>query len=55
MYAEVRFPAEARIFSLRHRVQSDSGAHPVSYPMGTGGSFPQEVEPPGREADLISI
>jgi hypothetical protein len=23
-----------------HRVQNGSGAHPVSYPMGTRGSFP---------------
>jgi len=22
-----------------HRVQTGSGAHPASYPMGTGGSF----------------
>jgi hypothetical protein len=29
-----------RIFSLCHRVQSDSGAHAGSYPMGTGGFFP---------------
>jgi hypothetical protein len=27
-------------FSLHHRVQDGSGAHPASYPMGTGGSFP---------------
>jgi hypothetical protein len=27
-------------FSLRHRVQTGSGAHPASYQMGTGGSFP---------------
>jgi len=26
--------------SIRHSVQTGSGAHPVSYPMGTGGSFP---------------
>jgi hypothetical protein len=26
------------IFSLRHRVQTGSGAHPASYPMGTGGN-----------------
>jgi len=25
--------------SLRHRVQTCSGAHPASYPMGTAGSF----------------
>jgi hypothetical protein len=27
-------------FSLHHRVQNGSGAHPASYPMGTGGLFP---------------
>jgi hypothetical protein len=26
--------------SLLHVVQTDSGTHPASYPMGTGGSFP---------------
>jgi hypothetical protein len=36
----VRFPAEAENFSLHHRVQNCSGTHPVSYPMGTWGSFP---------------
>jgi hypothetical protein len=36
----VRFPAVAGKFSLRHRVQTGSGTHPASYPMGTGGSFP---------------
>jgi hypothetical protein len=33
-----------------HRVQTDSGAHPVSCPTGTGGSYP-EVKRPGHEAD----
>jgi hypothetical protein len=28
------------IFSLHHRVQTGSGAHPASYPMGTSGSLP---------------
>jgi hypothetical protein len=37
-------------FSLLHSVQTDSGAHQVSYPMGTGGSFPG-VKWQGREAD----
>jgi hypothetical protein len=37
-------------FSLHHRVQNGSGAHPASYPMGTRGSFPG-VQRPGREAD----
>jgi hypothetical protein len=27
-------------FFLHHRVQTGSGAHPASYPMGTRGSFP---------------
>jgi hypothetical protein len=36
----VRFPAGAGNFSLHHRVQNGSGAHPASYPMGTKGSFP---------------
>jgi hypothetical protein len=36
----VRFPAEAGNFSLHHRVQNGSGAHPASYPIGTRGSFP---------------
>jgi hypothetical protein len=26
--------------SFRHRVQTYSGAHPASYPVGTRGSFP---------------
>jgi len=30
--------AGAKIFSLRHRVQTGSAAHPTSYPVGTGGS-----------------
>jgi hypothetical protein len=36
----VRFPVGAGNFSLHHRLQTGSGAHPASYPMGTGGSFP---------------
>jgi hypothetical protein len=38
--SRVRFPAGAGNFSLHHRVQNGSGAHPDSYPMGTRGSFP---------------
>jgi hypothetical protein len=37
--SRVRFLAEAGNFSLHHRVQNGSGAHPDSYPMGTRGSF----------------
>jgi hypothetical protein len=36
----VRLPAGAGNFSLHHRSQNGSGAHPASYPMGTRGSFP---------------
>jgi hypothetical protein len=38
--SRVRFPAGAGNFSLHHRVQNGSGAHPASYPMSTRGSFP---------------
>jgi len=37
-------------FSLPHRIQTGSGAHPASHPMGTGDSFPG-VKRTGREAD----
>jgi hypothetical protein len=38
----VRVPVESNIFlsPLIHIVQTGSGAHPVSYPMGPRGSFP---------------
>jgi hypothetical protein len=32
----IRFSAGAGNFTLRHRVQTGSGAHPASYPMDTG-------------------
>jgi hypothetical protein len=35
---------------LLHIVQTGSGVHPISYKMGTGGSFPG-VKRQGREAD----
>jgi hypothetical protein len=38
--SRVRFLAGAWNFSLHHRVQNGSGAHPASYPMGTRDSFP---------------
>jgi hypothetical protein len=46
--SRVRFPAGN--FSLHHLVQTSSGAHISSYPMGNRGTFP-EVKRPGREAD----
>jgi hypothetical protein len=36
----VRFPAGAGNFSLRHHVQTGSGAHPAFYSVGTGDSLP---------------
>jgi hypothetical protein len=48
--SRVQFPAGAENFSLHHRVQDGSGAHPASYPMCTSGSF-RGVKRPGREAD----
>jgi hypothetical protein len=38
--SRVRFSEGAGNFSLHHRVQNGSGAHPPSYPMGTWGSIP---------------
>jgi len=38
--SRVRFPAGSGNFFLHHRVQNGSVAHPASYPMGAGGSFP---------------
>jgi hypothetical protein len=38
--SRVWFPAGAGNFSLHHRVQNGSGAHPASCPMGTRGNFP---------------
>jgi hypothetical protein len=37
-------------FALRHYVQTGSGSHPASYPMGTGAVSPG-VKWPGCEAD----
>jgi hypothetical protein len=36
----VRVPVGAGNFSSNLRVQTNSGAHPASYGMGTRGSFP---------------
>jgi hypothetical protein len=41
----------AEDFSSSPCVQSGSGAHPASYPMGTGGLFPGGKARPGRDAD----
>jgi hypothetical protein len=43
-------PVRVKKFLVLHIVQTDSGVHPTSYKMGTGGSFPG-VKRQGREAD----
>jgi hypothetical protein len=48
---EVRSPTGAENFSSTPCVQDGSGAHPASYPIGTGGSFPGGKARPGRDAD----
>jgi hypothetical protein len=48
---EVRFLAEAKDFSSSICVQTGSGDHPASCPVGTGGPFPGGKTRPGRDAD----
>jgi hypothetical protein len=43
---EVRSPTGAEDFSSSLCIQTGSGAHPASYPMGAGGNAR-----PGRDAD----
>jgi hypothetical protein len=47
----VRSPAGAKDFSCNLCVQTDSGAHPASCTMGTGGPFPGAKARPGSDAD----
>jgi hypothetical protein len=47
---EVPFPAGTGTFSLRHRVDIGSGAHPAFYPVGYRCPSPR-IKPLGREAD----
>jgi hypothetical protein len=49
--AGVRSPTEAEDFSSNLCIQTGSGAHPASYTVGTGGSFPGGKARPGRDAD----
>jgi hypothetical protein len=48
---EGRSPAGAKDFSSILCVQTGSGAHPASCPMGTGGPFRGLKARPGRDAD----
>jgi hypothetical protein len=47
----VRSPAGANDFSSNFCVQTDSGTHPASCNMGTGGPFPGGKARQGRDAD----
>jgi hypothetical protein len=47
----VRSPAGAKDFSSILCVQTASGAHPASCPMGTGDPFPGGKARPRHEAD----
>jgi hypothetical protein len=49
--AEAEAEAEAVDFSSSLCVQTTSGAHPDSYPMGTAGPFLGDKEWPGRDGD----
>jgi hypothetical protein len=49
--AGVRSPTEAEDFFSNLCVQTGSGAHPASYTVGTGGSFPGGKVRPERDAD----
>jgi hypothetical protein len=46
----VQFPAVAGNFSLHHRIQTGFRAHPASYPLGTGSSFPG-----GKAAGIVKL
>jgi hypothetical protein len=47
----VRSPTGAKDFSSILCVQTGSGAHPDSCPVGTGGPFPGGKARPGRDSD----
>jgi hypothetical protein len=48
---EVQFPAVAKDVASSLCVQTGSGAHPASCPVGTGGPFPGGKARPGSDAD----
>jgi hypothetical protein len=51
----VRVPVGSNIFSSPRRLQTGSGAHPASYPMGTRGALSPGVkwpEPPPASAEV---
>jgi hypothetical protein len=50
---QVRSPAVAEYFSSNLCVQSGSGAHPVSYPMGTGVLSPRQLRDSDHSPHLV--
>jgi hypothetical protein len=52
--ARDKIPRLGQYFPLLYSVQTGSGAHPASCPMGTGALSPG-TKRPGREADHTSI
>jgi hypothetical protein len=54
-WSGVRVPVRDGNFSLHHRVQSSSGAHPASYPMDIKDSFPGGKAARARSWLLTSI
>jgi hypothetical protein len=54
-WSGVRVPAGAGNFPLHHRVQTGSGAHPASYPMGNRGSIPGDKATGAWSLPLTSI
>jgi hypothetical protein len=52
MFISRQFQLDPEFRSQRvNKSSTGSGAHPASYPMGTGGSFPGGKARPGRYAD----
>jgi hypothetical protein len=47
----VQFPTGAEDFSSSPCIQTGSGAHSASYPMGTEGPFPRGKALPGCDTD----
>jgi len=44
-------PSKCKDFSLHHHIQTSSGAHSTSYPMGDRGSFPGSKVGVSHETD----
>jgi hypothetical protein len=51
----VRIPEGAGDFSLLHRVQTSSGFHPATYPVGTGGSVAGDKAAVARSSTRLHL